>query len=211
MSSTQNTRVYRALSHYRRVVAFAVLGCCIGGVGTWLYVSLSAEIRGSGTVTERPVMIDEEAIVADPLRLRIPSAGIDTLFSGALGVNADGTVEVPEVYDAVGWYKYGPKPGAMGPAVVLGHVDSKAGPAVFYSLGNVQSGDRIEIDRVDGTTAIFEVIRLDRRLQSQFPTKEVYSDIDHAGLRLITCTGTYDHGKQVYSHNLIVYAKMVSP
>lgn len=207
MDNVRTIVTYWAGSHYRRVVAFAVLGCVVGAFAMWLFLLETPQMRSEEVV--EPSQMDDAERVADPVRLRVPSVSIDTLFGSALGLNTDGTVEVPDVYDAVGWYKYGPKPGAVGPAVILGHVDSFEGPAVFYSLGKIRVGDVIEIDRADGTTAFFEVTRLDRRLQSEFPTKEVYGDIDHAGLRLITCTGTYDRGRRVYSHNLIVYARLV--
>lgn len=93
--------------------------------------------------------------------------------------------------------------------MILGHVDSKAGPAVFWSLGVLKPGDEVFVDRTDGSVARFVVTELRRVDQDEFPTRDVYGDIDHAGLRLITCSGTYDRGKARYSHNLIVYAKLV--
>lgn len=146
---------------------------------------------------------------ANPVRIRIPSVDIDTKVSEELGLDEAGAIEVPTGYDNVGWYKYGPTPGELGPAVIIGHVDSYQGPAIFYSLGQLEIGDEIFIEREDGSTAVFQVHEYERPLQSDFPTRKVYGDIDHAGLRLITCTGTYDHGIQRYSHNLIVYAKLI--
>lgn len=145
-----------------------------------------------------------------PLRLRIPAIDLETEFSDALGLTPEAELEVPESYTSVGWYKYGPTPGAVGPAVVVGHVDSFEGPAVFFSLGALEPGDEIFVDRVDGTTARFVVTALERPAQSAFPTESVYGDIDHAGLRLITCTGTYVRGVNRYTHNLIVYARLVT-
>lgn len=163
----------------------------------------------------QPVPSAQEAAVvlahSEPVRLRIPSIGVDAAFEEPLGVDADKEIEVPRDFDTVGWYKYGPTPGELGPAVVLGHVDSYKGPEVFYSLRKLAPGERIEIDRTDGTTATFEVTRLETVSQSAFPTEEVYGNIDHAGLRLITCSGVYDHGTRRYSHNLIVFARLLGP
>jgi len=145
---------------------------------------------------------------SEPLQIRIPKINLTADFEESLGITKTREVEVPEEYDTVGYYKYGPTPGELGPAVILGHVDSVAGPAIFYSLGQLDIGDEIEIDREDGTTAIFEVTKLERHLQSGFPTEQVYGNIDHAGLRLITCSGIFDKGVQRYSHNLIVFAKL---
>ena len=93
--------------------------------------------------------------------------------------------------------------------MILGHVDSYEGPAVLFSLGQLKVGDEIYIDREDGTTVTFRVTDLERHLQSGFPTAQVYGDIDHSGLRIITCSGIYDRGSLRYSHNLIVFAEMV--
>lgn len=145
---------------------------------------------------------------AEPTVLSIPKIKLETTFEEPLGLNPDGTATVPESYTKVGWYKHGPTPGELGPAVILGHVDSFEGPAVFFSLGQLEVGDDIYITRSDGSTAHFIVSELERNEQVAFPTTKVYSDLNYAGLRLITCTGTFERGEQRYSHNLIVYAKL---
>lgn len=146
---------------------------------------------------------------SEPIRLRIPTIGINAAFEAPLGVNAQKEIEVPKAFDTVGWYKYGPTPGEIGPAVVLGHVDSYKGPEVFYHLRDLKAGDKVEIERENGTVATFEVVRLETVSQDNFPTDEVYGSIPYAGLRLITCSGVYDHGTQRYSHNLIVFARLL--
>lgn len=146
--------------------------------------------------------------VALPERLSIAAVNIDTTFTEPLGLEDTGEVEVPEEYERVGWYKYGPTPGELGPAVILGHVDSHEGPAVFYRLREVTKGDAIELTRTDGSVAVFIVTGTEQVAQDSFPTESVYGDIDHAGLRLITCTGVYDRGEARYSHNFIVYAAL---
>ncbi len=146
---------------------------------------------------------------SEPTKLSIPKINILADFEAPLGLNDSGEVQVPTIYSKVGWYKYSPTPGEFGPAVVFGHVDSRLGPAVFYSLGQLQAGDDIYIERVDGTTAHFQVDFFERYEQKEFPTAEVYGNIDYAGLRLITCSGIYLRGQQRYTHNLVVYAKLV--
>lgn len=146
---------------------------------------------------------------SNPVRLLIPGLNINVSFTKPLGLEEDGEVAVPDTYDEVGWYQYSPTPGELGPAVVLGHVDSYTGPAVFFSLGQLKPGDDIYIDREDGTTAHFQVTNFERYEQVAFPTEKVYGNINYAGLRLITCTGTFNKGEQRYSHNLVVYAKLV--
>jgi sortase (surface protein transpeptidase) len=145
---------------------------------------------------------------AAPTRLRIPDIYVDTNFVD-LGLQENGEIEVPEGYQEVGWYTYGPTPGELGPAVILGHVDSYKGPGVFLTLGQLQPGDYIYVDREDGTTATFRVTELARYDRDEFPKEKVYGDIDHAGLRLITCSGTFNKDAQEYNRVLVVYATLV--
>lgn len=201
-----------AMRRYLKVAAFAVFV----GIGMSLvYFGSREEAPARTSEATAPIattteVVEYEALpAAYPDSIRIPKIGVDATFEAPLGIQENREIEVPEGFETVGYYKYGPTPGELGPAVMLGHVDSYRGPAVFYSLGQLESGDTIEIDRDDGTTAIFEVERLERHAQSGFPTDKVYGDLDYAGLRLITCSGTYDRGEQRYSHNLIVFAKLV--
>jgi len=198
------------IRRYRKVAAFAVLVACLFG-----FVFLASDTAQAPHEVIEQLDTSGEVVsgvlgAAYPDRIRIPKIGVDAVFEAPLGVDSSREIEVPEGYETVGYYKHGPTPGELGPAVVLGHVDSYQGPAVFYSLGQLAEGDTIEIDRDDGTTAVFAVDRLERHAQSGFPTRQVYGDLDYAGLRLITCSGTFDRGIQRYSHNLIVFARLVT-
>lgn len=186
-------------------LAGVVLVMIVGGFGLLHFK------QGEMPVKEREQLPSSTQVLseAEPTELSIPKLDIDAQFEAPLGLLPDGSVAVPKSYDSVGWYKFGPTPGELGPAVILGHVDSVKGPAVFYSLGQLEVGDDIFISRADGSTAHFKVVEMERNLQSTFPTKKVYGDIQHAGLRLVTCSGTFDRGKQRYSHNLVVYAALV--
>ncbi|GIF72827.1 class F sortase [Asanoa siamensis] len=145
------------------------------------------------------------AAVAAPVRLRIPAAGIDTAL-GSLGRNPDGTVEVPTDPAEAGWFAEGPRPGQPGPAVILGHVDSRTGPAVFYALPTLRPGTLVTIDLSDGTGVAFRVAGQQRVAKTSFPTDEVYAPTLRPSLRLITCGGTFDHTSRHYRDNVIVYA-----
>lgn len=203
------THLTQSMVTHRRFLGWAtlVLGVAVIAFSllfrygtTITYTATSDEARAvEGPVLERSL----------PQRLRIPGIGIDTLFTEALGLTETNEIEVPVNYDTLGWYQFGPTPGEIGPAVVLGHVDSETGPAVFFNLGQLEVGDLLYIDRADGSTATFVVTELERPRQSGFPTARVYGDIDHAGLRLITCSGSFIRGQQRYTHNLIVYARLV--
>jgi sortase (surface protein transpeptidase) len=163
-----------------------------------------------GEETPKPLTLEGPALSeSEPVELSIPKLNIKAKFEAPLGVLEDGSIQVPETYTEVGWYKFGPTPGEVGPAVILGHVDSYEGPAVFFSLGQLESGDDIFVSRSDGSVAHFNVTEVERNFQSAFPTAKVYGDINHAGLRLVTCSGSFDKRQQRYSHNLVVYAKLV--
>ncbi len=145
---------------------------------------------------------------SEPTHLTISSVGIDANVI-TVGKNADNTIETPPVLsDETGWYKYGPTPGELGPAVIVGHVDSYKGISVFWRLHEVQPGDEIDITRVDGKIVKFKVDALKQFDQANFPTQEVYGNIDYAGLRLITCGGTFNTDTGHYSENTVVYASL---
>jgi sortase (surface protein transpeptidase) len=146
-----------------------------------------------------------------PVRLRIPVIGVDTGLM-SLGLNPDGTVEVPPLRPGspAGWYRNLRTPGEVGPAVMLGHVDTAHdGPAVFYRLRELHPGDRVTVLRADGSEPVFAVERVVEVPKSDFPTDDVYGPVDHPALRLVTCGGTFDHVRHEYRGNILVYARLV--
>ncbi|MCZ2820339.1 class F sortase [Modestobacter sp. VKM Ac-2977] len=147
---------------------------------------------------------------AQPVAVSIPTIGVTSDLL-RLGLNDDGTVEVPPLGpdDQAGWYERGPAPGDVGPAVLLGHVDSaEHGPGVFFDLGALQPGDEVEVARADGTVAVFAVDRVERHPKDDFPTIEVYGDTADAQLRLITCGGDFDSSVRSYEDNVIAFATL---
>lgn len=149
--------------------------------------------------------------VSAPRTLSIPAIGVASALV-ELGRNPDGTVEVPSLDDPdakPGWYRDSPAPGALGPAIILGHVDSRRfGPGVFYRLGDLHPGDAVEVTRADGTVAGFAVDTVEVVAKRDFPTLAVYGNLDHAGLRLITCGGEFDPDAGSYESNIIVFATL---
>lgn len=114
-------------------------------------------IRGSGPGSSRPWGRGPElADDAYPIRVRIPDIGVDAEVID-LGLNPDGTLEVPEDYDQTGYYTGWSVPGNVGPSVVVGHIDSYTGPAVFFRLGDLEVGSVVEVHRSDGLVALFRV------------------------------------------------------
>lgn len=148
-----------------------------------------------------------------PVSLSIPALGVSSPLL-TLGLNPDGTVQVPSLDDPTskaGWYKGSPTPGSIGPAILLGHIDSKKyGPGVFYKIGSLVPGQEVDVTRQDGTVAVFTIDGVRSYPKAQFPTKDVYGNIDHAGLRLITCGGTFDPSISSYESNIVAYASLKS-
>lgn len=194
----------RATRHNLLVMAFAVVvGIALGFAADYLFFADTEELVLD--LVEQEATTTSQFTRSAPVELRIPKLNLETSFEAPLGLNEDRTIEIPETYTKVGWYENGPTPGEIGPAVILGHVDSYEGPAVFWPLGKLEPGDEVEIDREDGTTAVFVITHSERFDQDEFPTQLVYGPTPDAQLRLITCTGTFNKGAQRYSHNLVVF------
>ncbi|MEV3985408.1 sortase [Nonomuraea sp. NPDC049758] len=102
----------------------------------------------------------------------------------------------------------GPFPGEVGPAVLLGHVDTRTGPAVLARLRELRPQDLITTTHSDGTHEKFLVQRVEKVAKTSFPTAEVYGATGHAELRIITCGGAFDHQARSYADNVIVYASL---
>jgi hypothetical protein len=141
-----------------------------------------------------------------PVAVSIPRIGVQSRLVD-LGLK-DGAMETPNDPADAGWFTRGPTPGALGPAVIAGHVTWNGVHGVFYRLDTLRRGDQVTVTRNDGKTAVFTVTRVARFSKSRFPTQAVYGQIDHAGLRLITCGGTYDAAGHTYLDNVVVFARL---
>lgn len=143
--------------------------------------------------------------VAEPVSLVIPSIGVTTSLVH-LGLTSSGALQVPSTTTVAGWYTGSPRPGAIGSAVIAGHIDSVTGPGIFYRLSQLQRGDRVYVRRADGTLAVFEVTQVQSYAKDDFPTSAVYGPVPDPELRLITCGGTFDYSTRSYLSNTVVYA-----
>ncbi len=193
---------------------------------SWTAVAVVVAIVGGlvfflghrGQVPDHPPFADASAtrwatsgplqVRSRPMRVIISSIGVNAPVV-QLGLNADGTLEVPTVFSDAGWWTGGPAPGQKGPAVIVGHIDSFRGPAVFYRLKKLRPGDVVVVKRADGRTARFAVLRSKEVSKSSFPTKEVYGPVAYPGLRLITCGGAFDEATGHYVDNVIVFARLI--
>ncbi|MFD4791702.1 class F sortase [Streptomyces sp. NPDC058459] len=143
-------------------------------------------------------------------RVRIPAIQVDAPVT-PVGLDADGWVGAPPPEDSnvAGWFTGAVSPGEKGTSVIVGHVDNTQGPAVFYGLGALKKGDRVEVGRQDGRTAVFEVYGVEVFEKSKFPGDRVYGSKGTPELRVITCGGGFSkqHG---YDGNVVVFARLVA-
>ncbi|MCH5670992.1 class F sortase [Streptomyces gilvus] len=146
---------------------------------------------------------------AQPDRVRIPAIRVDAPVM-PVGLDPDGWVAAPPPEDPnlAGWFTGAVSPGEKGTAVVVGHVDNKQGPAVFYGLGALKKGNRVEVARKDGKTAVFEIYGIEVFAKANFPGDRVYGSKGAPELRVITCGGGFSkqHG---YDGNVVVFARLV--
>jgi LPXTG-site transpeptidase (sortase) family protein len=194
----------------------------LGGAVVALAIALTACSGGNEPVGQRTPTPEQGSVAAanpgpakgpaalpasPPTGVEIPKIGAKSTLV-PLGLNQDGTVEVPPVSTPMqaGWYTQAPTPGEIGPAVILGHVDGNKQPGIFYRWKELAKGDEVRVSRTDGTTARFTVTKVDQVSKKDFPTDQVYGDVTDAELRLITCGGTFDHTAHSYEDNIIVYA-----
>jgi Sortase domain len=164
--------------------------------------------RPEGSSTSWPVVEAVPLARSAPVHVRIAAIGVDSGLMD-LGLRADGSLEVPPSGFPAGWYTGGPTPGELGPAIIAGHIDWK-GPGVFYNLHNLKPGDQVTVTRADGNQPAFRVTRVAQFPKDQFPTKLVYGNIDHAGLRLITCGGSFNSQTAHYEDNIVVFADLIA-
>jgi len=168
------------------------------------------KLSGSPGGTARPsIGVDPVAPRPAPVALRIPAIGVDVSLS-TLGLNADHTVQVPTDFQQAGWFGLGPSPGQTGSAVILGHVDSYTGPAVFFQIRTLRAGDQVNVSLADGAIAHFRVSAVAMYAKDQFPAQQVYAPHGGSALQLVTCGGTFDTHTRSYLSNIVAYTTLVA-
>jgi sortase (surface protein transpeptidase) len=178
--------------HYRLTV---VLGLVVTGAGVLLFGGQPAV--GAGTRIQMP----------SPVRISIPAIGVDARVI-PLGLNRDGTIQVPKNFADTGWFRPGPEPGEQGAAVIVGHLASRSGPGVFYRLRQLRAGGVITIHLQDRSTVRFVATSMIRVSKSRFPTRRVYARTNRPTLRLITCAGKLNPVTGHHPDNYIVFASL---
>lgn len=145
-----------------------------------------------------------------PVRIGIPSIDVRAPVH-RVGLADDGSIAVPALdrHNEVGWYDGGPTPGQFGPAIIVGHSDTRTGPSVFHDLRKLRPGNQVEVAREDGSVAVFEVNSVEHFDKAKLPAERVYGDFTRPGLRLITCGGQWVGGGIGYSDNVVAFASLV--
>jgi sortase (surface protein transpeptidase) len=154
-----------------------------------------------------PASLSMVQSVARPVWLSIPVIGVRTSLVD-LGLRANGSLQVPSSTAVAGWYTGSPRPGAVGAAVIAGHVDSRSGLGIFFWLRELRPGDRVYVGRADGTMAVFTVTAVRKVAKDLFPTAAVYGPVPDSELRLITCGGVFDRSLGSYLSNVVVFARL---
>ena len=144
-----------------------------------------------------------------PTRLAIRSIDVATTV-GVVGLQANRQVQVPNTIHTVSWYRYGPTPGEIGSAVILGHVDSHTGPGVFFALKTLKAKALIIVTLADGVVARFAVVKEVQYSKSNFPDRLVYGSHGQRLLNLVTCGGAFDHQTGHYESNVVVFSTLSS-
>lgn len=183
----------------------AVAGCAAAPAQD---LSPAGSSAGPSSATTPPVAASTTTRSADlrPVAIRIPAIGVEESVFESLHLMPSGELAPPVDFARVGWYTEGAVPGEPGPAVIAGHVDSKAGPAVFYRLRDLKPGDEVAVNRSDGQLVTFTVDSVRRYPKAEFATAEVYGPVPGAALRLITCGGSFDRTAGSYRDNIVVFA-----
>jgi len=193
-------------------VLLTVVGCAGGQVDAGNSQPHPSSRQSANSAPSTPDSAQPEKVPVTaaqrPVRLEIPSIGVDTDIID-LGLDTDGTLEVPPDGKAAGWYTGAPAPGEVGPAIIAGHVDWEGTDGVFFDLRNLEPGADIIISREDGSRAVFTATSIEHFPKDDFPTNVVYGDLDRPGLRIITCGGSFDETARSYNDNIIAFADIV--
>jgi hypothetical protein len=147
---------------------------------------------------------------SDPVRIAIPALKVNAPVR-EVGLADDGSIAVPDLahHNEAGWFRKSPTPGQYGPAVIVGHADTRTGPSIFHGLAKVKPGTRVEVARRDRSVAVFEVNSVEKVSKANQPVDRIYADFSRPALRLITCGGEFKGGSIGYVDNIVVFASLV--
>jgi hypothetical protein len=210
----------RRATRHPAAAALALAGLLAGVIAAAGFVAASQGGRAATPVGKAPflaipagqaVRLPSSArplVTAPPAALIIPAIGVQTRLI-RLGRTPSGTLQVPATTSVAGWYTGSPRPGELGAAVIVGHVDSVRGPGVFFRLRRLRPHNLILVRRADHSLAAFRVVSVRLYAKNHFPTAAVYGPAPVAELHVVTCGGTFDAATGHYLSNVIVFAVAV--
>ncbi|MFD0517760.1 class F sortase [Paractinoplanes durhamensis] len=193
------------------MLALVFLGLFMVAMGIGAATSIDLpDLFGGKASAEPPPRAFPVLDPSRPERLTIPSIKVEAPILD-VGLATDGSVGVPPLkrHNEAGWFDGGPSPGQFGPALIVGHADTRTGPSVFYDLPKLKPGQRIEVLRADNSVAIFEINSVEHFDKGKLPVQRVYGDFSRPSLRLMTCGGKWVGGKTGYQDNVVVFASLV--
>jgi sortase (surface protein transpeptidase) len=195
---------------WRPLVLLALVLTACGEASSRPEAAMPAPVPGARATPDPPTSTAALARApSPPVHIAIPAIGVSAAVV-RLGLNPDGSLQVPGDFDVTGWFAGGPAPGETGPAVIAGHIDSHRGPAVFFRLRDLKPGQEITVGRRDGSSVRFAVDGVAQYPKDAFPTRAVFGPSPDPLLRLITCGGDFDRSRRSYRDNVVVTARLVS-
>jgi sortase (surface protein transpeptidase) len=163
----------------------------------------------------RPVVATRDAAPTDPaespapVRIQIPALGVDSAVD-PVGVAAGGEMAIPDDVDRVGWYRFGPVPGAAGSAVLAGHVDDREqGLGALAPLREATVGEEVVVTDAAGTTTRWRVVSRELITKEVLPLDRLFARSGPPRLVLITCGGPFLPEYRSYRDNVVVVAEPV--
>lgn len=197
----------------RKIITIIILGLIFGAAISSLNFRSAdkkpglVSTRVTTAVTTTPVSENLNSEIGDPQTLIIPKLDINVEIE-KVGYDEKNRMGVPSDWDGVGWFMYGPKPGATGKSVLAGHLDSPSGAAIFWDLNKLSVGDEVHVIDQNGITRVFDVYNMETLSDEDFPVNDVFGSGPTPDLNLITCEGTFDKNQKNYSHRLVVFTRL---
>jgi hypothetical protein len=215
MTWTKAARAWRRSRPWSLVAVLTLTGVALIGIGLRgsdqaLPPPTPSRTALAAAVPTAPVPTALDTARSVPVMLRVPAIGLAVFLGSSLGLDLDGSVQVPTGTQQPGWFQLGPTPGQIGSAVILGHVDSTAGPGVFFNLRTLAAGDLVDVGLSDGVTAQFTVNAVAQYSKLSFPAQRVYGSHGSSALQLVTCGGVFDHQTGSYLSNIVVYTSLTA-
>ncbi len=181
-----------------KIVASGLVGVGLAGI---------LQVADASQTTKKETPAYQQQYSQVPSRLTIPSIGVNARVE-QVGVTSSGEMGLPSSAWTVAWYNLGTAPGEYGNSVIAGHLDSRSGPAVFWSLRRLQYGDQVNVYSGDNQMT-FEVQAVESYNYYNAPLQEIFGWVPDRNLNLITCNGTFDRSSANYNQRLVVYTRLI--